>query len=74
MWYQIEAYIVPFCQCYPQYDLQLIGAKKIVLGAKKRLLDGSISIKFLLKTRLKSESLILRSICWDLWSKSYDLK
>jgi len=56
MWYQIEAYIVPFCQCYPQYDLQLIGAKKIVLGAKKRLLDGSISIKFLLKTRLKSES------------------
>jgi len=45
-----------------------LGPLHLALGAK--LLDGNISLKFLLETRLQSKS----GSCWSFGLKSYDLK
>jgi len=43
-------------------------------GPRPKPLDSSVSPKFLLETRLKSESFDTWMICWGFWFKSYDLK
>ena len=43
-------------------------------GHGPKLFYGSILLKFLLETRLQSESLILWMTCWGFGFKSYDLK
>jgi len=43
-------------------------------GPGPKPFDGSISLKFLLETRLQSESFDTLDDCWGFGFKSYDLK
>ena len=50
------------------------GVVSALFGPRPKLLNGSISLKFLLKTTLKSKSFDTFDDLLEFWFKSYDLK